>query len=606
MISTRPNTLADRRAFARSSSIYFRCSWFVAALIIGLCADNNFVAEYSRARAAVPLPEQSLISAIKVPSPSPRRAVREPGQEPEAQDKPAPGSFAEAVSRILNQGQKVILPVRQRKDALWTYYVKNNGQPIWLDNAMAQALVTRMKQAHTDGLRVRDYPARQLERLLTRRRMSFGLSGSSAFHAGVELYFSAFFLKYASDLKVGRFLPTKVDSNLYWHKKKIDKVGALNLVATLSDLDKFIEAWQSQIPAYTGLKASLAAYRKIEQAGGWPFVPHEPILKPGMRAPSVVNLRARLSATDQQVSPKSDPEAAETYDEELAEAVKRFQREHGLDDDGVVGKQTLFQLNIPVEDRVRQIILSMERWRWMPEDLGKHYIMVNIAGFQLERVRNQVRKEKMRVVVGTPFHQTPVFSRPMSYVELNPYWNVPKSIVVNEELPKLKKNPGARAAKGFEAVVDGKPVPVTKINWSQYSSANLPLRLRQKPGNGNALGRVKFMFPNPFNVYMHDTPARGLFGRTNRAFPHGCIRLARPIDLAEQVLASVPGWSRKKIESVVTTKERTVVSLSQPLDVHITYSTAWLDEQGRVNFRPDLYGRDKKLYLALFGKPSPY
>ena len=589
----------------------------------------------AQAQTRVPLPEQSPVSSIKLPVPSPKRVgknttgkVRAEGaavsktQVPAATalspgekaltetgtlaEGPPPGSFAAAVADFLNQGQRVVLPVRQRKDALWSYYVKNEGAPIWLDSARARQLVLRMKRADLDGLRVEDYPSKQLERLAMHNKLSFGVRDLRAFQVALELYYSAFFLKYASDLKVGRFLPTKVDSKLYWHKKRIDMVGALNLVARLGDLGKFFDAWQPQIPAYGGLKAALGVFKRVSAAGGWPFVPHEPILKPGIINPTVAHLRARLAATDSHVSQPVALTLANTYDENLVAAVKRFQRAHGLDDDGVVGKRTLFQLNIPAEDRVRQLILSMERWRWMPENLGRHYIMVNIAGFQLERIRNHKREERMRVVVGTPFHQTPVFSRPMKYVELNPYWNVPVSIAINEELAELQKNASAREVMGFEAVVDGKAVPVTKINWSGYSSANFPVRLRQKPGKKNALGRVKFMFPNPFHVYMHDTPARGLFGRTERAFSHGCIRLARPIDLAEQVLSSESQWDRAKIESVLAKEERTVVNLKQSIDVHITYSTAWLGEDGRVNFRPDLYGRDKKLYLALFGKPSPY
>jgi murein L,D-transpeptidase YcbB/YkuD len=272
----------------------------------------------------------------------------------------------------------------------------------------------------------------------------------------------------------------------------------------------------------------------------------------------------------------------------------------------VLGKQSLFQLNIPVESRIRQITLSMERWRWMPESLGDNYIMVNIAGYELVHVRNGVTHDRMRVVVGRPYYQTPVFSERMTYVEINPYWNVPHSIAVNEELPKLQSQPAALAERGYEVLVGDTPTNVTAINWNNYSPGNFPFRLRQKPGERNALGQVKFMFPNQFNVYMHDTPSRGLFSETERARSHGCIRLARPLDMAEQVLLNVPGWDRKRIDAVVARQERTVVSLKTPLDVHITYSTAWRDDDDRVHFRPDIYQRDAKLHLALFGKPSPY
>ena len=207
----------------------------------------------------------------------------------------------------------------------------------------------------------------------------------------------------------------------------------------------------------------------------------------------------------------------------------------------------------------------------------------------------------MAVVVGKPYHKTPVFSDRVRTVEFNPYWNVPSCIAVKEELPRLRSNPGALAAQGFEAVHGNRVIPVSAVNWSRYGPGNFPFQLRQRPGPRNALGQVKFLFPNQFNVYLHDTPSRSLFARPERAFSHGCIRLSRPIDLAEEVLARQDGWSRQRIDGVLASGERTVVNVETPLPVHIAYFTAWV-ENGQANFRSDIYEQDEKLVAALAGK----
>lgn len=510
-----------------------------------------------------------------------------------------------AVLDLLAVPEDLPLPVRQRIDALRTYYADPQSRIIWNDEGMAVAFLDRLRQSHNDGLGSRDNLVEQLE--LTRRVSRFALSGPAyvAHRAKAELYWSAGFLKYAALLKKGRILPTKVDTKLFWQPKEIDHLAALQLVSELRNVNGFFDAWEPQGPLYKSLKRGLADHRAIEDAGGWERVPVIDVLRPGEQHEIVPKLRARLALTDGASAAARAGEET-VFSQDLVEAVKRFQRRHGIEDDGIVGKKTLFQINIPVAQRIRQIELSLERIRWMPEDLGNDYILVNIAGYELGRFVGGELRERMRVVVGKPYHQTPVFSETMTYVELNPYWNVPRSIAVNEELPKLQSAPASRAERGFEAVIGDKPVPVTSINWNQYSRDNFPVRLRQKPGPGNALGQVKFMFPNRFNVYMHDTPARSLFSETNRAFSHGCIRLARPIDMAELVLETVPGWNRERIEQVLAGGERTVVSLASPIEVHIVYSTAWREADGTMQFRPDIYRRDAKLYAALFGQPYPY
>jgi murein L,D-transpeptidase YcbB/YkuD len=499
---------------------------------------------------------------------------------------------------LLANEPRLPLPIKQRRDALRAYYQEFGGDMLWLGTPRADALVARLKAAEEDGLDPKDYPSGQLAKL----NAAAGPTTDKRGLAITELYFSAAFLEYASDLKVGRFLPSKVDPNFFLQGRTIDQLVALKTLARSDGLNRFFEDWQPNKPAYAALRSALAGYRALAAAGGWGAVPLGPALKPGMEDPRVPAIRARLSRTDGAAdhAPSADENA---YDDALVEAIKRFQARQGLDVDGVIGSSTIVAMNVPVEDRIKSIIVTMERLRWMPEDLGKQYLIVNIAGFELRRVDAGDIKERMAVVVGKPYHRTPVFSDSIRYVEFNPYWNVPSGIAIKEELPKLRRNSGAVAAQGFEAVQGDRVLAVQSIDWSQYGSGHFPFQLRQKPGTNNALGRVKIIFPNPHNVYLHDTPSRSLFGRSERAFSHGCIRLARPLDLADQVLRAggVDGWNRERIDGVIASAKTTVVNLRNQLPVHITYLTAWVD--GDVtNFRGDIYGHDAKLLAALDGK----
>ena len=487
------------------------------------------------------------------------------------------------------------LPVRQRRDALWQYYQVLGGELLWLGSHRLNEFLSRLRDAEADGLDSKDYPSKQLTALAAAKA-----SDDKRSLALVELYFSAAFLEYASDIKVGRFLPRKVDPNFFIEGRTIDQTAALKGLAATDSLDRFFRGWQPADPRYAMLRAALAKYRSLAAKGGWSAVSLGQTLKPGMSDPRVPAVRARLMLTDDAQSAAPDPQL---YDDSLVKAVKHFQARQGLEVDGTIGASTIVAMNVPVQERIQSIIMAMERLRWMPEDLGSQYVIVNIAGFELRRINGGNIEEKMAVVVGKPYHRTPVFSGLIRYIEFNPYWNVPPSIALNEELPKLRRNPAGVAAQGFEVVRGSQVIDPRSIDWSQYGRGHFPYQLRQRPGANNALGRVKLMFPNPHNVYLHDSPARSLFSRNVRAFSHGCIRLARPLELADQVLRAggVAGWNKDRIDGVIASAKNTVVNLQEPLPVHITYLTSWVDG-GVANFRQDIYGHDTKLLAALDGK----
>jgi len=498
---------------------------------------------------------------------------------------------------LLAKEPNLPLPIRQRREALEAYYQTFGGELLWLASSRANALISRLKNAEADGLDPNDYPSKQLA--------TISATGPSADKRGlaiIELYFSSAFLEYASDLKVGRFLPSKVDPNFFIESRTIDQQAALKDLAQTDSIDRFFDAWQPPGQRYAALRTVLAKYRALAAKGGWNTVPLGESIKPGMSDPRIPAIRARLSLTDV-ASGEVGTAEGQLYGNALVEVVKRFQARQGLEGDGVIGSTTIVAMNVPVQERIKSIILAMERLRWMPENLGQQYLIVNIAGFELRRVNAGKVEERIAVVVGKPYHRTPVFSDRIRFLEFNPYWNVPPDIAVNEELPVLRRNPAGLSAQGFEVVRGNQVSDPSSVDWSSVGPGHFPYQLRQRPGPNNALGRVKFMFPNPHNVYLHDSPARNLFERNVRAFSHGCIRLSRPLDLAEQVLrvGGVQGWTKERINDVVASTKNTVVNLREPLPVHITYLTAWADD-GVANFRQDIYGHDAKLLAALEGK----
>lgn len=488
---------------------------------------------------------------------------------------------------------------------MMAFYERRQFEPLWVshDGALGNASVAVrvLENSDKEGLNPEHYQAAELRSLST----STDFGSLARFEVGL----TRGLIRYASDAGTGRTDPSAVDPEFYAFSRDFETDVFLTGLSVSTDITSFLAQYEPGRDEYSRLKASLATYRALEAEGGWPRLAEGETLKPGMEDARVPTLREILSIMGDYPVPGSQGPAANAssrlYDEALVAAVERFQYRHGLSIDGEVGRNTTAALNVPVERRIGQILMNMERRRWMVNDMGDTFIFVNLADYLLKLVVEPKTLFATPVVVGTPYHRTPIFSHEMTYLEFNPFWNVPPSIAGNEMLPKIKEDPSYLAANNFE-VLDGwgddaQSVDPSRIDWQAFSRATLPYRFRQKPGEGNALGVVKFMMPNRFNIYLHDTPSKSLFGRSERAFSHGCIRVKDPMQLAEWIMTlQGNGKTREEIDGIVESGERTIVTLDRPIPVHITYLTAWTNKDGTMHFRDDIYGRDELLREALF------
>lgn len=480
--------------------------------------------------------------------------------------------------------------------ALRQWYGETGFQPLWIGpngvNGKALDFLQILKQAAREGLVPGDYGIAGIE------------AGMAASPLEGELLLSKALVHYVNDLRTGRLSSRAADPELFIQPGKIDRLAILRTARDAAKIGQAIDAYTPGNPIYRRLRRILAEYRMIAVNGGWPTVPEGTGLKSGLRDSRVTMLRQRLMATNDLLDGGGE---TSLYDKTLLQAVERFQQRHGLAADGVVGPGTLAELNVPVQRRIEQIIVNMERWRWMPNDLGDRYILVNLAGYELELVERDAAVMSMRIITGQPYRRTPVFSGSMTYMEFNPTWTVPRTIAKHDILPRLRRDSGYLASQNIRVfdgwAKDSAELAPSAIDWNTVDEKRIPYRFRQDPGPGNALGRVKFMFPNRFNVYLHDTPTRQLFNKTVRSFSSGCVRVEDPLRLAEYLTSDLPGWDRRRIENVIATGNTTVVKLARPMPVHLTYSTVWFGEDGTIHFRDDVYARDDLLYQALFGYP---
>ncbi len=474
------------------------------------------------------------------------------------------------------------------------FYEQREFRRAWTNPDNVRGLVRAIQDIEKDGLAPKDYHYNALVRL--RNRIEVSSAPDPEAIAEVDLLLSDALLRLGYHILFGKVDPERLDPN--WNlARNIDDMRpetAIQDILSSGDIYEFVEHAKPTENYYIRLKKALAGYREIQKAGGWPSVPEGPTLKSDMTSERVVNLRERLAVTGD-LADDADRNS-QVFDDGLEEAVKRFQRRHHLTDDGVVGKGTLAELNVPVEARVDQIRVNLERGRWILHGIADEFVLVNIAGFKVAHLEGNTVNWLSRVQVGKPYRKTPVFKADMKYIVFNPTWTVPPTILAKDVLPAIKRDPSYLKRKNM-SVLDhsGKVIDQSTIDWSRYSGGNFPFIIRQGPGPTNALGLVKFIYPNKHFVFLHDTPSKSLFDRETRTFSSGCIRVENPFELAEILLEDPESWNQQKISQVIKEGKTKTVYLDDPIPVLTLYWTAIVEDDGRVSFIRDVYERDQAI-----------
>ncbi len=498
-------------------------------------------------------------------------------------------------------GERLALP-----DQVASFYADRDFRPAWFDRngifPEAGGLMQVVRQADTEGLAVSDYPVAAIGKLLT------GAGADPQQLAQLDLLLTDTFLLYSRNAYSGRIDPHALSQDWFIPYHRYDAVAALEQALATHTVGPALAAMPPTHDGYVRLRTALRRYLAVAAQGGWPDIVAGPVLRRGVRSVRVMELRRRLLLTGDLPADEAQTATPQLFDTLMLRAVQHFQQRHGIKADGTVGDTTLAALNVPVAARIAQIEINMDRWRWLPRHEPPRFIMVNMAGFYLQVIDHQQPALRMRVIVGRDYRQTPIFSATMTSLVINPYWYVPPTVFRDDILPRLRRDPGYLQSKGLRVFSslsgNGTEVAPSTIDWSKVDPDTFHDILRQQPGPHNALGRIKFMLPNRYGIYLHDTPHRWLFGRTVRAFSSGCIRLEHPIDLAQYVLGDSQQWNRDTIDKLIEQGKPVVVPLPQPLPVYLTYMTAWVDQNGSLQLRDDIYGRDQHLLQAWQGNAT--
>ncbi|MBM7067418.1 L,D-transpeptidase family protein [Actibacterium sp. 188UL27-1] len=470
------------------------------------------------------------------------------------------------------------------------FYRSNGYQPIFTgqdDQIRRAALIKALNAAEIHGLPAQRY---SIDALTT----AFTDADTPRSRGYAEVVAAKMFASYARDLQTGVLEPRKVDAGIVREIPRRDPTKLLTDFAKASP-DAFLRSLAPQTPEYARLMKEKIRLQQVVSRGDWGAKVNAKALKPGETGPAVVDLRNRLTSIGYMRR-----SASQTYDASLQKAVQQFQLDHGLESDGVAGASTIAMVNINASTRLEQVMVAMERERWINFPRGQRHILVNITDFSAAIMDDNKVTFRTRSVVGANQgdRRTPEFSDVMEHMVINPTWHVPRSIATKEYLPMFKRNPNAAS---HLRLIDrrGRAVSRANINFSRYTARNFPYAVKQPPSRRNALGLVKFMFPNKYNIYLHDTPAKKLFAHESRAYSHGCVRLNDPFDFAYALLAKQSDDPVGLFQSKLGTGRETLVKLEQPVPVHLIYRTAFTPAKGRINFRRDIYGRDGRIFDAL-------
>jgi L,D-transpeptidase YcbB len=486
------------------------------------------------------------------------------------------------------------------------FYAERSYRPAWIregDIPLARRLFDAVRQAAEHGLDPSIYPVSELEARIGIARAE---QASPEAWAAIDLSLSHLFVTYAAHLGRGRVDPRDVDS-LAWYlpKRRVGVGHALATVAETGELERVLNDVESHRPEYRALLNVLRDLRSQRQHG-WPKVPTWKFkAAPGDTRSELVMVRKYLQAMgDLPAGPAQNPAV---MDDMLMCGVMHFQSRHGLTPDGLIGPRTAAEIRRPPSQLIRTVVLNLERWRWVPDTLETHYVMVNVPAYAMEVVEGDSVVLAMRVIAGAFDTPTPSFQGLIRHLEINPPWHVPESIASAEILPKVQKDPDYLLAENITVFdTSGNVVDPAMVKWTSLDPASLPYRFRQEPGDKNPLGSIKFLFPNRWSVYLHDTPNTKLFNKEQRALSHGCVRIEHPLDLANYLLRGQTTMTPEELEAFVKTGKRRWIDLKETEPIYLVYFTAFVDRSGLANFRPDVYGRDTLLEQALAAYPSQW
>ena len=477
------------------------------------------------------------------------------------------------------------------------FYANREFEPAWTNKKNKTDLIESIESAYDEGLDPKDYHLEQLKAYMEKSKKS---KLNQTEKADMDLLMTDALILYASHLLEGKL--EQSDLRKKWDVERNEGPSNPDSLLTVTLHNKNIKGTLDDFKPnhymYNLMKFHLKKLRAEAENGGWPEVSEGETLKPGDSDERIIEIRQFLIAVgDLEEKPVDDEEL---FDEQLEEAVKKFQLRHKLTNDGVIGKGTIEQMKVPIEDRIDMIIINLERTRWIFQQPDSDFLLVNIAGFHVKRISDRQEVFDSRVIVGKYHKETPVFKGVMKYIVMNPTWTLPYSIATHETLPRLKKDPGYLAAKHMEVMDrNGKILNSSTIDWSQYSAGNFPFIIRQKAGPWNALGEVKFIFPNKYSVYLHDTPSRGLFNRQDRAFSHGCIRTEDKWGLLMSLMDDPEVWNMDKINEILKSGKTTTINLPKPINIYLIYLTTAVDHENNLMFMKDIYKRDKAVLKAM-------